>query len=85
MGRAKEENRVVKVEVVKPKIKNEDRIWAMYHRGASQSEIAKQLDMSKQNVSRVLNDAGLPTRNARGCCMTGKCAYAMQYGCRNHG
>ena len=78
------DSKVVKNVVVKTKIKNEDRIWAMYHRGASQREIATTLGMSHQNVSRVLHDAGLPTRNARGCCMSGKCEYAKQYGCKNH-
>lgn len=78
------DSKVVKNVVVKKPIKHDEKIWAMYQRGASQNEIAKEMNMSKQNVSRVLIGAGHPTRNARGCCMSGKCEYAKQYGCKNH-
>lgn len=80
----KQENRMIKPIMVKPKLRHVDKVWAMYQRGATFAEIAKKLGMTMANAHRIVADSGLPSRNPRGCCMSGACEYAKQYGCRGN-
>lgn len=64
------------------KVKHQDEVLKLYKKGVTFSEIGRLLGMTKSNAHRIVQASGFPSRNPRGCCSAGKCAFAKAHGCK---